>query len=147
MQDSASHDYNNKPKHISEMFNQQRGDFGRPAAPTNGAAGTAASKSLYTLVIHKLCEKFAIKTPLDKLVFSLIENMSRIMPLCLYKPDKIAVLTGGTVEEVEDILSKLANRNIIEKGVLGTTKGWRLTAEVRMSAKEYKSEIDRSSRR
>ncbi|MCX6819876.1 MAG: hypothetical protein NT019_01105 [Candidatus Adlerbacteria bacterium] len=94
----------------------------------------------YSLIMHGLCKKYGVKEPLERHIFSIIENMSRNM-LCVYKLEQFAKYSGGTPEEIERVLEKLEHRNCIVRGKAKQTNGWRLTEEVRRSAKWFKEAI------
>ena len=97
---------------------------------------------LYTMVMIGLCKKYSITSPLARLVFSTLENMSRGSHICLFKPEKFAKYSGGSETEIETMLQRFENEHIIERAKLKKTNGWKLTAEVRRSAKEFKLHID-----
>ena len=112
--------------------------------PSGGEGGGGIPEDTkYSLILHGLCRKYVISSPLERHVFSIIENMSRHGALCLYKTDKFVEYSGGTASEVETVLSNFEERGLIEKGKLKTTPGWKLTKEVRRSADFLKDKIDR----
>ena len=95
----------------------------------------------YTMVIHSLCKMYDIKDPLDRHVFSILENMSRGNKVCAYLPKRFAEYSGGSELQIETIIQRLKDDGIITEGKWGHTNGWKLTDDVRESAEWFKKAI------
>ncbi len=93
--------------------------------------------------MHSLCKKYDVKEPLERHLFSIIENMTRHNQYCLYKLGQLAEYSGGNESDIAATLERLEKDNIIESGFVKKTPGRRLTAEVRKSANFIKAKIDR----
>ena len=97
----------------------------------------------YSLVMHGLCKKYGIKEPLERHIFSIIENMSRYGRPCLYTLQKFVAYSGGSERDIESTLQRLESNGIIARTMLKTTKGWKLTEDVQKSAVWFKEKIGR----
>lgn len=122
------------------MTMRQVGDIARPPAPPD------PDDIKYSLVMHGLCKRYGVKDPLEKHIFSIIENMSRNGGMCLYGVEKMIEYSGGAAPEIERALSNLQAKELIVRGKLRTTNGWKLSLEVRRQANWFKAKIDASRR-
>lgn len=95
----------------------------------------------YSLIMHGLCKKYGVNEPLERHIFSIVENMSRNM-LCVLKPEQFAKYSGGTPEEVERVLQRLEHKDCIVRGKAKQTDGWKLAEDVRRSARWFKQNIE-----
>ena len=97
----------------------------------------------YSLIMHSLCKQYEITEPLERHIFSILENMTRRNQYCLYKLEQLAEYSGGSESDIAATLEKLKRNTVIESGFVKKTPGWRLTAGVRKSANFIKGKIDR----
>jgi hypothetical protein len=97
----------------------------------------------YCLIMYWLCKEHSIKTPLERYVFSTIENMTRHNEYCIYKIEQLAEYSGGDEADIAATLEQLERNGLIESGFVKKSPGWRLTTEVRKSANFIKGKIDR----
>jgi hypothetical protein len=97
----------------------------------------------YCLIMYWLCKEYSIQTPLEKYIFSTIENMTRHNEYCIYKIERLAEYSGGNESDIAATLERFESNNIIESGFVKKTPGWRLTAQVRKFANFTKGKIDR----
>jgi len=126
---------------------QRLGDMMPPLPPRPDTSQPSdPDEAKYSLVMHGLCKKYDVRKPLERHIFSIIENMSRSGRLCLYPPAKLVTYSGGDISEVETALHDLESRQLIERARMKSTNGWKLTGHVRESAKHFKVLIDRTNR-
>ena len=100
----------------------------------------------YTLVMHGLCKKYKVESPLARHIFSILENMSRYGRPCLYTNLRLSEYSGGSEADIETLLQLFESGGIIEQKMLKQTRGWKLTNEVRASADWIKQKIESKRR-
>ena len=104
----------------------------------------------YSLIMHGRCKKYGIRDPLERHIFSIIENMSRSGRPCLYKLESFMAYSGGSESDIESTLQRLESSGIIIRAKVKATNGWKLSEDVQKSAVLFKRKIsqprkDRSS--